>query len=336
MQPAKLKKPPPGKTWKEVNKERREKRKQKNEEQLVKKARVEEEIKKKEEEKKINEVKKVSTLSVALPGSILDNAQSPELRAYLAGQIARAACIYKIDEVIVYDDKGEITEVERKKMKRDCTLGDARPCCLQLGRILQYLECPQYLRKHLFPIHKDLQYAGLLNPLDAPHHLRQQDVYIYREGVITNKPVKAGKGSMVYVGLQNDVRVDEVLTSGTRVTVKIPTEQEDPKKPHGIIVSAAVPRADTGIYWGYSVRLAANLSEVFAKCPYRDGYDMSIGTSDKGTPVDSIAPKSIKYKHALIVFGGLSGIESAVKVDPNINDQELLEQKKLFWSLLLN
>lgn len=28
-----------------------------------------------------------ATLSIALPGSILDNAQSPELRTYLAGQV---------------------------------------------------------------------------------------------------------------------------------------------------------------------------------------------------------------------------------------------------------
>ena len=29
--------------------------------------------------------------------------------------------------------------------------------CLQLARILQFLECPQYLRKHFFPIHRDLK-----------------------------------------------------------------------------------------------------------------------------------------------------------------------------------
>ena len=29
-----------------------------------------------------------------------------------------------------------------------------------LARILQYLECPQYLRKHFFPKHPDLNYAG--------------------------------------------------------------------------------------------------------------------------------------------------------------------------------
>jgi len=36
------------------------------------------------------------TLSVAVPGSILDNAQSPDLRTYLAGQIARACVVFQV------------------------------------------------------------------------------------------------------------------------------------------------------------------------------------------------------------------------------------------------
>jgi hypothetical protein len=46
-----------------------------------------------------SETPELCTLSIAVPGSILENAQSPELRTYLAGQIARAACVFKIDEV---------------------------------------------------------------------------------------------------------------------------------------------------------------------------------------------------------------------------------------------
>ena len=46
-------------------------------------------------------------MSIALPGSILDNAQSPELRTYLAGQVARAAVIYNIDEIVIFDETGE-------------------------------------------------------------------------------------------------------------------------------------------------------------------------------------------------------------------------------------
>lgn len=47
------------------------------------------------------------TLSVALPGSILNNAQSLELRTYLAGQIARACAIFCVDEIVVFDEQGE-------------------------------------------------------------------------------------------------------------------------------------------------------------------------------------------------------------------------------------
>lgn len=47
------------------------------------------------------------TVSVALPGSVLDNAQSPELRTYLAGQIARASVVFAVDEIVVFDEQGE-------------------------------------------------------------------------------------------------------------------------------------------------------------------------------------------------------------------------------------
>lgn len=47
------------------------------------------------------------TVSVALPGSVLDNAQSPELRTYLAGQIARACVVFCVDEIVVFDEQGE-------------------------------------------------------------------------------------------------------------------------------------------------------------------------------------------------------------------------------------
>lgn len=46
------------------------------------------------------------TVSVAVPGSVLDNAQSPELRTYLAGQIARACVVFSVDEIIVFDEDG--------------------------------------------------------------------------------------------------------------------------------------------------------------------------------------------------------------------------------------
>ena len=39
-------------------------------------------------------------------GSIISNAQSPELRTYLAGQIARAITVMNVDEVVIFYEAG--------------------------------------------------------------------------------------------------------------------------------------------------------------------------------------------------------------------------------------
>ena len=48
------------------------------------------------------------TVSVALPGSIVENAQSAELRTILAGQVARALVIFNVDEVVVFDEQARL------------------------------------------------------------------------------------------------------------------------------------------------------------------------------------------------------------------------------------
>lgn len=88
---------------------------------------------------------------------------------------------------------------------------------------------PQYLRKQFFPRQKLLEYAGLLNPLDAPHHLRTNEHWFYREGVTLPLRPAEGKGSWVDVGLyETKIQIDKRLQQGLRVTVRRTdiTEQE--------------------------------------------------------------------------------------------------------------
>lgn len=61
------------------------------------------------------------------------------------------------------------------------------------------METPQYLRKSLIPMHKDLKFAGALPPLDAPHQMRANEWGPYREGLVTR--MEEGTGSYVDVGL---------------------------------------------------------------------------------------------------------------------------------------
>ncbi|XP_040338515.1 28S rRNA (uridine-N(3))-methyltransferase isoform X1 [Herpailurus yagouaroundi] len=263
------------------------------------------------------------TLSVALPGSILDNAQSPELRTYLAGQIARACTIFCVDEIVVFDEEGQDAKTVEGEFRG---VGKKGQACVQLARILQYLECPQYLRKAFFPKHQDLQFAGLLNPLDSPHHMRQDEESEFREGIVVDRPTRPGHGSFVNCGMKKEVKIDKNLEPGLRVTVQLNQKQLPESKTYrGKVVSSQDPRTKAGLYWGYTVRLASCLSAVFAEAPFQDGYDLTIGTSERGSDVASAQLPS--FRHALVVFGGLQGLEAGVDADPNL---EVAEPSVLF------
>lgn len=319
---------------------RRHKAQRKEQEKLWKEAKLLKKLEKaqlqKQEEAERRELEKESnreshgrpyTLSVALPGSIMDNAQSPELRTYLAGQIARACAIYCVDEIVIFDETGEGS----KSVEGDFEgVGKKGQACVQLARILQYLECPQYLRKSFFPKHPDLQFAGLLNPLDSPHHVRIDEESKYREGVVLDRPTKPDKGSFVNCGIRKEVQIDKQLQAGVRVTVKMHPEKPDQKVRKGIVVSPQHPRTEDGIYWGYRVRLASCLSAVFTECPFKDGYDLTIGTSERGRIVEDVTLPD--FRHALVVFGGLQGLEASVDSDQNLD----MEEPSVLFNYYLN
>ncbi|KAK2872286.1 hypothetical protein QQF64_018133 [Cirrhinus molitorella] len=308
--------------WRKRKEQKKEENRQWKERKLIQQLEKQKQKQKKEEEneQQVQQEEKESkgcpyTLSVALPGSVMDNAQSPELRTYLAGQIARACGVFCVDELVIFDELGEDAKSVEGEFKG---VGKKGQACVQLARILQYIECPQYLRKSFFPKHRDLQFAGLLNPLDSPHHMRMDEEAEFREGVVLDKPSKPGKGSFVNCGMRKEVQINKRLQPGLRVTVQLNKNQnKERKKCKGVVVAPHVPRTEGGLYWGYSVRLASCLSAVFTECPYKDGYDLTIGTSEKGNNVDHVTLSP--FKHMLVVFGGLQGLEASVDGDENLN-----------------
>lgn len=181
------------------------------------------------------------TVSVALPGSIILNAQSPELQARLAGQLARSCAIFNVDEIVVFDDGDQspstLNAGRSNHLPMETTIegqgdsGTFDPNAF-LARILQYVETPQYLRKSLFPMHRDLRMAGILAPLDCPHHLRYEEESPYREGVCVEAPHWATdhRSTWVFTGLRDPVECKvrgqgqgtSLVPLGARVTVKMP------------------------------------------------------------------------------------------------------------------
>ncbi|KAL8710236.1 MAG: hypothetical protein Q9220_005167 [cf. Caloplaca sp. 1 TL-2023] len=297
------------------------------------------------------------TVSVALPGSIIANALTPELKTLLAGQIARALAVFCVDEVVVFDD-GQQKQPESygssyQQNGRDEFTGYSDPNYF-LMHLLSFLETPPFLRKHLFPAHSDLQLSGALPSLDMPHHLRSKDWCPYREGIAVEPvPEEASRdggrqspqvalteSTLVDVGLARKARVSVKLLPGTRLTVKLPDEANMPKRRQDPIPASAVapsqPREEAGYYWGYNVRSASCLSAVITESNFPEGYDLTFGTSERGSPISelmkSVPGQSVvpEFNHMLLVFGGVAGLETAFEADTELQKMGVKEVKDLF------
>ncbi|KAF2769052.1 DUF171-domain-containing protein [Teratosphaeria nubilosa] len=277
------------------------------------------------------------TLSLALPGSIIANVSTPEKKTALAGQIARACAVLCVDEVIIYND-GTVP-IRDPEANGYTAFTDPNHF---LHHILSYLETPPHLRRTLFPMHPDLEKAGALPSLDMPHHLRSDEWCPYREAVASG----SGKGgvTMVDTGLQQQVTVPMEIERDARVTVKLPASAQGR---YGAIEAEAVtpdaPREEAGYYWGYSSRQAGSLGAVFTECPYDGGYDLSIGTSERGEPISNLLSSAHssyiqpKWQHLLLVFGGVAGLEAAFGNDVELQGAGVGDVSELFdrWTNLV-
>ncbi|KAK6929998.1 putative RNA methyltransferase [Dillenia turbinata] len=287
------------------------------------------EKKKKKKKKKLklgeniqeNDKPVIPTVSIAVAGSIIDNAQSLELATRLAGQIARAATIFRIDEVVVFDNKSSPVD-ESRTISVDSS-DDNESGAAFLLRILRYLETPQYLRKSLFPKQNNLRFVGMLPPLDAPHHLRKHEWAPYREGVTLKERDPDSNGTLVDVGLSKPVVIDQVMEPNIRVTVAMGTNRLLDQGIKHQVVSSSKPREEFGTYWGYRVRYAPNISSVMKGCPYKGGYDHLIGTSEHGRVVNSSQLTIPTFKHLLIAFGGLAGLEESIEEDDSLKRKDV-------------
>ncbi|CDO99020.1 unnamed protein product [Coffea canephora] len=288
--------------------------------------------KKRNKEQNDGDSNETPTVSIALPGSIIDNAQSLELATRLAGQIARAATIFRVDEVVVIDNKSTSVD-EFELLNQENNSDDNESGAAFLIRILRYLETPQYLRKSLFPMHNSLRFVGLLPPLDAPHHLRRHEWAPYREGITLKNQAPDSAGSLVDVGLSKNVLIDEVIEPGRRVTVAMGSNRNLDTGLTYQVVPSSRPRDEVGMYWGYKVRYASNISAVISSCPYKGGYDLLIGTSEHGVVIKSSELSLPSFRHLLIAFGGLAGLEECIEEDKNLKGKDVREVFDLYLNV---
>lgn len=227
-------------------------------------------------------------LCIALPASVVSDVPHLREKTSRLGLIGRAAAIFRVDEIVIFPDNPHISQKSETNL-----------VCI----LLRYLETPQYLRKRLFTLNPDLQYAGILPPLRTLHHplsrrTRELRLGEFREGVILST---SDKKALVDIGVEYLALMQGISApKGKRVTVKV-TKTGKPLE---------VELADSDeppYYWGYSVTVEKRPFGSFLKSR---AFDFALATSKYGSPIADVERKIVKrWRQAnsvLVAFGAPS------------------------------
>ena len=229
-------------------------------------------------------VRSERSLSVALPATLVSD--TPHLREKTAklGSIARACAIFGVSEILLYMDD------VRRGVEADLNL---------CADILTYLDTPQYLRKTLYGLDPSFRFAGILPPLQAPHHNVPHSVAASKLGDMRVGIVVARRSGNVEVdaGLERSIACQGDFPIGMRLTLRLRGLGKN-------LTGEILEEAKIHIYWGYRVKRAkSKLSSVLE----RERFELKIGTSRYGTEVQDVwteISKSLRSVNSvLIVFG---------------------------------
>ena len=235
-------------------------------------------------------------ISIFIPASITAETKDLRIKTYKVGLIGRSAAIFRASQIVVYNDNSDEKEVKF------------------ISDVLTYMNTPQYLRKKVFPISRELKNVGILPPLRTPHHPTDEPgLGDYRQG-FTLKRTK--KGTIVDIGADRTALCREKLSINKLFSFKIVKLSKK-----YILIEPDEP----DFYWGYEVLTT-----------YKDLYgsiqevkpDLVVGTSRYAKPIttifDEVKHKIKDVRHLAILFGGpYSGLREIVQGRKNIIDLEV-------------
>jgi len=220
------------------------------------------------------------------------------------GEIARAAAIFRVDELLIYLERNRAADRSLQKIS---------------ASVLDYLATPQYIRRKAFGISPELKYAGALPPLRTPNQLvpsseSQVKVDDIRDGLVTGLRPQP----RVELGLDFEFFLNAPPSSirlGARDLFRVVDKR-----------TRRVERAhwtDLSGYWRYAVSApSATLGQALES----HKGSLKIGTSRRGEPASNLLPTirnlRMNKRRALIAFGsptsGISEILAGEKI--NVRD----------------
>ncbi len=231
--------------------------------------------------------------AIAIPDSAVIDCTDLRTKTEKIFQIARSSAIFRIKEILVYHDPF-LKPNQGNRERRIIT------------NILQYIECPQYLRKRLFPLSRDTSAVGILSPLATPHHMKSKEL---KPNEIREAAIFLNQGRVFAdVGSTHPI---EVISSPklslkhrtVRKTIRIVKTEDN----FNAIIISNPPKEK---YWGYVVRpSAAPLGKILM-----NRSEVKIATSRSCQAIEN--DYLMKQNNLLLAFGSpKKGLPEIVKAE---------------------
>ena len=226
-------------------------------------------------------------LNIAIPSNILEDCNNLRSKTQKLGQIARAAAIFRVQKIIIYS----IDKTTMENYSQDIKL---------IKGILEYLDCPQYLRKSLIPKLPMFKYVGTLPPLRTPHHPLEKEF-----GEIARNSIREGfvlfsnqYYSNIEIGLEKPLKIKiPNLPKNTRIILKL-------KKQQNILSGVPIKKENIKEYWGFDVEIFEESLKLFRK---KFSNYIIVATSKRGIPIKQINNGLVKKfgerNKIIILFG---------------------------------
>ena len=204
-------------------------------------------------------------LNIAIPSNVLEDCSDLRAKTLKIGQIARAAAIFRVKKIIIYS----ISKAYLTKYLNDIEL---------IKEILEYLDCPQYLRRIVFPKLPLFKYVGILPPLRTPHHPLENKIakiqpISIREGAVL---YSNGSYSELEIGLEMPLKLQiPNLPKKRRIILKL-------EKQGNSISGVPIAKERVKEYWGYETQIFKASLQNFIT--FFSDYT-AIATSKRGNPI---------------------------------------------------
>ena len=231
----------------------------------------------------------MQNINLFIPNSFLAETNDLKIKTYKVGIISRALAVFRIKNVIIYNDNSFNDEKGIKDAKF-------------IETVLNYMNTPQYLRKRAFPIQSDLRHVGILPPLRTPHHPTDNSPQKgdYRQGFTVKRN---NKGTFVDIGMDKLAFCKEQLSVNKIFSFKVTKIAKE------IIVT---PDEPDDIYWGYKT---INKNDGLKKSLNKFDPNLVVITTRYAETINSIFDE-LRYKInksnniAIVVGGPYSSVEN--------------------------